>query len=235
MERWITQLTNTCGSKRRAKRVQTAITAGAQKLKQTKSTHRNRADCLILNYRQWQQLVCCLFKSRLLFCQTLPVTWICSQPFIRQSFQDFRAALWLLWSKTHMHTKLQHCKWTHQLTGHEINLVEVDMLATLWFVCMKPSENRHTHTYRGAHTHSFTPSLMRETKRRQLTWLSAKPRARKYIQIMQNAKKRYCFQSEHVLERHTLASPAIKNSMQKCFITKPPKYAKPSGKETDSG
>lgn len=52
---------------------------------------------------------------------------------------------------------------------------------------------------------------------------------------MQNAKKRYCFQSEHVLERHTLSSPAIKNSMQKCFITKPPKYAKPSGKETDSG
>lgn len=39
---------------------------------------------------------------------------------------------------------------------------------------------------------------------------------------MQNAKKRYCFQSEHVLKSYTLASPTIKNGMQKCFITRPP-------------
>ncbi len=39
---------------------------------------------------------------------------------------------------------------------------------------------------------------------------------------MQNAKKRYCFQSEHVLKSYTLASPTIKNGMQKRFITGPP-------------
>lgn len=39
---------------------------------------------------------------------------------------------------------------------------------------------------------------------------------------MQNAKKRYCFQSEHVLKSYTLTSPAIKNGVQKCFITKLP-------------
>lgn len=35
-------------------------------------------------------------------------------------------------------------------------------------------------------------------------------------------KKRYCFQSEHVLKSCTPASPTIKKGMQKCFITRPP-------------
>lgn len=54
---------------------------------------------------------------------------------------------------------------------------------------------------------------------------------------MQKKKEKncYCFQSEHVLKSYTLASPAIKRGMQKCFITGASKYAKPSGKETDSG
>lgn len=39
---------------------------------------------------------------------------------------------------------------------------------------------------------------------------------------MQKGGKSYCFQSEHVLKSYTLASPAIKNDMQKRFITRAP-------------
>lgn len=35
-------------------------------------------------------------------------------------------------------------------------------------------------------------------------------------------KKRYCFQSEHMLKSYTLASPSIRGGTQKCFITEPP-------------
>lgn len=35
--------------------------------------------------------------------------------------------------------------------------------------------------------------FMGETKKKQLTWLSTKPRGRKYIQIMQNAKNAIVF------------------------------------------
>lgn len=52
---------------------------------------------------------------------------------------------------------------------------------------------------------------------------------------MQNAKKRYCFQSEHVLKSYTLASPAIKKRHAEMLYYQASKYAKPSGKETDSG
>lgn len=85
-------------------------------------------------------------------------------------------------------------------------------------------------------THTHFSSLMRETKKKQLIWLSTKPRARKYIQIMQNAKKNphYCFQSEHVLKSCTLPSPTVKKRQAEMLYYRDSKYAKPSGKETNS-
>lgn len=81
-------------------------------------------------------------------------------------------------------------------------------------------------------------SFMGETKKEAINLTFNKTQSQKIYSNYAKRKKRYCFQSEHVLKSCTVASPTIKNGMQKCFITRPPSMPsrvekKPSRAKTD--
>lgn len=113
------------------------------------------------------QLVFCkttlvILLPRLLFRQPPPATQTCSQASIRQPVLDFTQLCDYRPRHTHTHTPPSVHTQSHVSTN--------------------------AHLLTGREILSFSPSLMRETKTRQLTF--NKTTARKYIQIMQNAKKK---------------------------------------------
>lgn len=89
---------------------------------------------------------------------------------------------------------------THQLTGSDVHVEEVDVFAASGRRSSKPQ------------THSVILSLTHEKHKKEAINLTFNktPSQKIYSNYAKKKKKSYCFQSEHVLKSYTLASPTIK-------------------------
>lgn len=75
-------------------------------------------------------------------------------------------------------------------------------------------------------------SFTGETKKKKaINSTFNKTQSQKIYSNYAKSKKRYCFQSEHVLKSCTVASPTIKKRHAEMLYYQASKYAKPSGKK----